>query len=363
MYGRRSRRSRVRRRRAIDLASLGRPPRRAWRAGGDVGGSPRHRERHHHAHAPACLLRRGVRVGGRGRRGGGRRVRPTSEVTLGIDLGTTYSVAATCETTRGSRGPRPRTLAHPRVSFARVLAPLWCTSPSRPSSPRPIPPRSTATTTPWSARPPRDSATPPPSAPSTMRNVSSARLRRPGRGGRDRPPHLRRVPARQPPQALSLPPSGRSPDLVSPEDIGARILAHLKRAAEASLPSLRRRLGFAFGSLTVSVPVDFDAAQRAATIRAANRAGFRVARLLEEPVAAAIAYGVHEKALNGSMSSADGDRDGGRIVVVYEGVDVGRRVLRRQRARFQDGNRGGPGLGGRFRPSARGLAEIDWRPR
>jgi molecular chaperone DnaK (HSP70) len=78
--------------------------------------------------------------------------------------------------------------------------------------------------------------------------------------------------------------SSSPPLLVSPEEVGARILTHLKRAAEQSLNPLRRILGFTFGSLTVSVPVGFSKAQRAATIRAGNRAGFRVVRLLEEPV-------------------------------------------------------------------------------
>ena len=35
------------------------------------------------------------------------------------------------------------------------------------------------------------------------------------------------------------------------EEVGARILIHLKRAAESSLNPLRRLLGFTFGSLTV----------------------------------------------------------------------------------------------------------------
>ena len=65
---------------------------------GEAGGSPRHRERHHHAHAPppvsfgaAFALVAAVAAVAVGAFG------LTSEVTLGIDLGTTYSVAATCE--------------------------------------------------------------------------------------------------------------------------------------------------------------------------------------------------------------------------------------------------------------------------
>ena len=299
---------------------------------GDAGGSPRHRERHHHAHAPppvsfgaAFALVAAVAAVAVGAFG------LTSEVTLGIDLGTTYSVAATCEkgTVRVVRAePTPADASSP-IPASHSRASLV---PSVVHFPRRVPP----SPPPGSRPPPLDRAD------DALVGEAAARLRdaAPERTvydakriiGRafddpdvaDETAHLTFavVPGPgQPPQARVAVPSlvpGDPPDLVSPEDIGARILAQLKRAAEASLPSLRRRLGFAFGSLTVSVPVDFDAAQRAATIRAANRAGFRVARLLEEPVAAAIAYGVHEKALNGSMSSADGDRDGGRIVVVYD---------------------------------------------
>ena len=279
---------------------------------------------------PARLLRRGVRVGGRGRRGGGRRVRP-DERGDARDRPRHHVLGRgdvrEGDRARGSRGAhaRGRLLAHPRVSSRARVPRALCGAlpPSRPSLP---PPGSRPPARPRRRRPGRRGrrATPrrrPRAHRLRCETYHRPRLRRPGRGGRDRPPHLRRRPgpgtAPASARRRSLPRPGDPPDLVSPEDIGARILAHLKRAAEASLPSLRRRLGFAFGSLTVSVPVDFDAAQRAATA-VAKRAGFRVARLLEEPVAAAIAYGVHEKALNGSMSSADGDRDGGRIVVVYD---------------------------------------------
>lgn len=45
----------------------------------------------------------------------------------------------------------------------------------------------------------------------------------------------------------------------------------------------------------VSVPAYFNAVQRKATIQAAAMTGLRVERLINEPTAAAIAYGVHEK--------------------------------------------------------------------
>ena len=126
--------------------------------------------------------------------------------------------------------------------------------------------------------------------------------------------------------------------VIPPEEVGARILSHLKRHSERSLPFFRRNLGFAFGSLTVSVPVGFTKAQRAATLRAANRAGFATARLLEEPVAAAIAYGLHED-------------DVERTVLVYDlgGGTLDVAVLRLERSSrtfLVLGTSGDPHLGG-----------------
>jgi len=136
-----------------------------------------------------------------------------------------------------------------------------------------------------------------------------------------------------------LMPSDRTQVLViPPEEVGARILSHLKRHSERSLPFFRRNMGFTFGSLTVSVPVGFTKEQRAATLRAANRAGFATARLLEEPVAAAIAYGLHED-----------DRE--RTVLVYDlgGGTLDVAVLRLERSSrtfLVLGTAGDPHLGG-----------------
>ena len=244
----------------------------------------------------------------------------TSEVTLGIDLGTTYSVAATCEkgTVRVVRAePTPADPRHPRVSFARPSCPLWCTSPVRPSLPPPgSPPRSTATTTPWSARPPRDSATPPPSAPSTMKRIIGRAFDDPDVA--DETAHLTfaAVPGRDSPQArvAALPRPGRSPDLVSPEDIGAHPRApQTRRRASphhSDDASVSRSVRSPSPSPSISTP-------RPRRRPRGERAGFRVARLLEEP-SPPPSRTECTKALNGSMSSADGDRDGGRIVVVYD---------------------------------------------
>eukprot|EP00854_Cymbomonas_tetramitiformis_P022182 gene22182-26745_t len=51
--------------------------------------------------------------------------------------------------------------------------------------------------------------------------------------------------------------------------------------------------GFRYKSVTISVPVAFDNAQRSATVKAGEAAGFRMVRILEEPIAAAISFGLH----------------------------------------------------------------------
>ena len=71
----------------------------------------------------------------------------------------------------------------------------------------------------------------------------------------------------------------------SPVEISAAILSALKKRAEASL-------GGTLTGAVITVPAYFDEAQRQATKDAAQLAGLNVLRLLNEPTAAAIAYGL-----------------------------------------------------------------------
>src|SRR3954468_24177007 len=71
----------------------------------------------------------------------------------------------------------------------------------------------------------------------------------------------------------------------SPVEISAEILRALRARAEASL-------GGALTGAVVTVPAYFDDAQRQATKDAGRLAGLNVLRLLNEPTAAAIAYGL-----------------------------------------------------------------------
>ncbi|XP_065661518.1 heat shock 70 kDa protein 13 [Hydra vulgaris] len=74
----------------------------------------------------------------------------------------------------------------------------------------------------------------------------------------------------------------------SPEDIGAFILRKLKGMVESAID---RTISMA----VISVPADFNEAQRNATIEAGRRAGLKVLRVINEPTAAALAYGLHKK--------------------------------------------------------------------
>lgn len=68
-------------------------------------------------------------------------------------------------------------------------------------------------------------------------------------------------------------------------EISAEILGHLKQRAEQSL-------GGELSGVVITVPAYFDDAQRQATKDAARLAGLNVMRLLNEPTAAAVAYGL-----------------------------------------------------------------------
>ena len=75
--------------------------------------------------------------------------------------------------------------------------------------------------------------------------------------------------------------------LVSPIQVSAEILRNLVTRAEASLDAM-------LDGAVITVPAYFDEAQRQATKDAATLAGIKVLRLLSEPTAAAIAYGLDE---------------------------------------------------------------------
>ncbi len=71
----------------------------------------------------------------------------------------------------------------------------------------------------------------------------------------------------------------------SPEEISAEILREMKRIAEW-------RMGVEIHKAVITVPAYFNDGQRAATKRAGELAGLEVVRILNEPTAAALAYGL-----------------------------------------------------------------------
>jgi len=75
----------------------------------------------------------------------------------------------------------------------------------------------------------------------------------------------------------------------SPQEISAMILGKLKADAE-------EKLGEKITDAVITVPAYFDDAQRKATKEAGEIAGFNVRRVINEPTAAALAYGFDKKA-------------------------------------------------------------------
>ena len=73
----------------------------------------------------------------------------------------------------------------------------------------------------------------------------------------------------------------------TPEEISAFILAKLKSDAEA-------KLGEKIEEAVITVPAYFDDSQRQATKNAGEIAGLKVRRILNEPTAAALAYGLNK---------------------------------------------------------------------
>ncbi|KAM7133337.1 heat shock 70 kDa protein 13 [Molossus nigricans] len=81
--------------------------------------------------------------------------------------------------------------------------------------------------------------------------------------------------------------TGNGSMTVSPEYVGSRLLLKLKEMAE-------KFLGMPVANAVISVPAEFDLKQRNSTIEAANLAGLKILRVINEPTAAAMAYGLHK---------------------------------------------------------------------
>jgi len=96
--------------------------------------------------------------------------------------------------------------------------------------------------------------------------------------------------------------------LVSPIQVSAEILRKLAGRAEIAFDS-------ELDGAVITVPAYFDEAQRQATKDAATLAGIKVLRLLNEPTAAAIAYGLDEAQKDGGAKETRGQD---RTVAIYD---------------------------------------------
>jgi molecular chaperone DnaK len=86
---------------------------------------------------------------------------------------------------------------------------------------------------------------------------------------------------------------------ISPQEVAAHVMRRLRQVAEEAL-------GEPVTRAVVTVPAYFDDAQRQATRDAGQIAGLDVMRILNEPTAAALAYGAHRV------------REGRRLIAVFD---------------------------------------------
>jgi hypothetical protein len=90
---------------------------------------------------------------------------------------------------------------------------------------------------------------------------------------------------------------------IPPQQVGSYIVHHLMQITKDFLGHGN------VNSAVLAVPAKFDALQRQRTMEAFRDAGVKVARVLEEPTAAALAYGLHKK-------------EGVEKILVYDFVSV-----------------------------------------
>eukprot|EP01039_Chlorochromonas_danica_P000746 gene746-810_t len=89
---------------------------------------------------------------------------------------------------------------------------------------------------------------------------------------------------------------------LSPEEISSMVLLEMKRSAEAALNKPIKKA-------VITVPAHFNDQQRQATKDAGRIAGLDVVRIINEPTAAALAYGLH------NSKSGEGAADRSNVVI------------------------------------------------
>ncbi|KAE9357048.1 Heat shock cognate protein 1 [Phytophthora rubi] len=116
--------------------------------------------------------------------------------------------------------------------------------------------------------------------------------------------------------ALQVARGGQKKTQVQPEEVSACVLAELKASAEAYFEG-----GVKLSNVVITVPAYFSDSQRKATITSASMAGFKAVRLLNEPTAAAMAYGLF---LSGTKLVTVFDFGGGTLDVSLLSIQDGR---------------------------------------
>lgn len=186
---------------------------------------------------------------------------PAGELIVGIDLGTTFSLVAYVD----ERGPQVVRDADGDARFPSVMT-------VTPTEPGALP----RITIGWDAR--RHAVE---NAESTVYSIK----RLIGKGLADiaaELPFLSYAVHRGPRDTLQVEIAGHH---YTPEEISAVILRSLRERAE-------RHLGRPVHKAVITVPAYFDDAQRQATRDAGRAAGLEVVRIINEPTAAALAYGI-----------------------------------------------------------------------